>query len=137
MGVGSRKHSRAVFHGIDMFDCVLPTRGREDRIVVYNKERCYKKRPVTGKMRHHWTYFATAIPVRTIPGIPEALFVAKEILAMVLNTIHNVRFYMNLMERIRTAIQEDRFVEFRREFLDRYVQERKKILVRPAAGEAE
>jgi queuine tRNA-ribosyltransferase len=42
---------------------------------------------------------------------------AKEILAMVLNTIHNIHFYMRLMERIREAIREDRYLEFKEKFL--------------------
>ncbi len=41
-----------------------------------------------------------------------------EILAMVLNTIHNVRHYQRLMERIRQAIEENRYDAFRSQFLD-------------------
>jgi queuine tRNA-ribosyltransferase len=47
------------------------------------------------------------------------LYVAGEILAMVLNTIHNVRYYMRLMEQIRTALKEDRFLEFKNDFLNK------------------
>jgi len=47
------------------------------------------------------------------------LYVAGEILAMVLNTIHNVRYYMRLMEKIRTALKEDRFLEFKNNFLNK------------------
>lgn len=42
---------------------------------------------------------------------------AGEILAMVLNTIHNVRHYLALMERIRAAIHEDRYSAFQKQFL--------------------
>ncbi|MDQ7038243.1 MAG: tRNA-guanine transglycosylase, partial [Aquificota bacterium] len=50
------------------------------------------------------------------------LFVSEEITAYVLNTIHNLRFYMKLMERIRSAIEEGRFQEFRREFTSRFTE---------------
>lgn len=42
---------------------------------------------------------------------------SNEIQAMVLNTIHNVRHYLRLMERIREAIREDRYPAFREEFI--------------------
>ncbi|HOO52338.1 MAG TPA: tRNA-guanine transglycosylase [Alphaproteobacteria bacterium] len=44
------------------------------------------------------------------------LYLAGEILAMVLNTIHNVRYYMRLMENIRRAISENRFIKFKEDF---------------------
>lgn len=50
------------------------------------------------------------------------LFVAREILAIVLNTIHNIRFYMKLMERIRRAVREGTYAEFKRDFLGRQLQ---------------
>jgi queuine tRNA-ribosyltransferase len=43
---------------------------------------------------------------------------AKEILAMVLNTIHNVRHFMHLMERIRAAIKDGKYREFKNSFLN-------------------
>ncbi|MFH2076332.1 MAG: tRNA-guanine transglycosylase [Pseudomonadota bacterium] len=45
------------------------------------------------------------------------LYVAGEILAMVLNTIHNLRYYLRLMERIREAVREGRYWDFRKRFL--------------------
>jgi queuine tRNA-ribosyltransferase len=42
---------------------------------------------------------------------------AKEILAMVLNTIHNVRYFMHLMDRIRAAIRDGKYREFKNSFL--------------------
>jgi queuine tRNA-ribosyltransferase len=44
------------------------------------------------------------------------LYVAGEILAMILNTIHNIRHYMRLMEKIRAAINENRFLELKKDF---------------------
>lgn len=46
------------------------------------------------------------------------LFMSREILASTLNTIHNVHYYLQLMAQMRTAIEEDRFTAFRREFYD-------------------
>jgi queuine tRNA-ribosyltransferase len=48
------------------------------------------------------------------------LFRAKELLGLRLASIHNLRFVLALMERIRTSILENRFDVFRREFLDVY-----------------
>jgi queuine tRNA-ribosyltransferase len=48
------------------------------------------------------------------------LYVSGEILAMVLNTIHNLRYYLHLMERIREAIRKGRYPDFR----DRFLRER-------------
>jgi queuine tRNA-ribosyltransferase len=44
---------------------------------------------------------------------------AREILAMILNTIHNVRYYMHLMEQIREAIRGGRYADFKRTFMKR------------------
>ncbi|MEE3247089.1 MAG: tRNA-guanine transglycosylase, partial [Chloroflexota bacterium] len=48
------------------------------------------------------------------------LFRAKELLGLRLASIHNLRFVLALMERIRKAILEDRFSAFREEFMDVY-----------------
>ncbi|MCL5806949.1 MAG: tRNA-guanine transglycosylase, partial [Deltaproteobacteria bacterium] len=45
------------------------------------------------------------------------LYVAGEILAMTLNTIHNLRYYLRLIERIREAIRDERYANFRDSFL--------------------
>jgi queuine tRNA-ribosyltransferase len=47
------------------------------------------------------------------------LFIAGEILALRLNTIHNLYFYLSLMEKIREAIRENRLDSFREEFYER------------------
>jgi queuine tRNA-ribosyltransferase len=55
------------------------------------------------------------------------LYFAGEILAMVLNTIHNVRYYMRLMENIRLAIQENRFEAFKNAFLKDRTESKKHL----------
>ena len=55
------------------------------------------------------------------PGIhPEHLVKAEEILAARLISIHNIHFLQNLMKNIREAIKEDRFLEFKNEFYEKY-----------------
>jgi queuine tRNA-ribosyltransferase len=140
MGVGTPEDILdAVFHGIDMFDCVLPTRGARNGLLFTNSGKVVIK---NARYRDDASPLDESCDCYTCKNYSRAylrhLFVAKEILAMVLNTIHNVRFYMNLMERVRTAIREERFVEFRREFLNRHTGEvEEDSCVRPAAGETE
>ena len=47
------------------------------------------------------------------------LYISREILAMVLNTIHNVRFYLRFMEDMRRSIRDGEFNRFKRDFLER------------------
>ena len=119
MGVGLPEDIVAcVDHGVDLFDCVIPTRSARNGLLFTNHEKVVIK---------HARYRDDPLPVDrlcdcyTCRNYSRAylrhLFMAKEILAMVLNTIHNVRFYMRLMERIRGAIREDRYLEFKEKFL--------------------
>jgi queuine tRNA-ribosyltransferase len=119
MGVGLPEDIVAcVDHGVDLFDCVIPTRSARNGLLFTNHEKVVIK---------HARYRDDPLPVDrlcdcyTCRNYSRAylrhLFMAKEILAMVLNTIHNVRFYMRLMERIREAIREDRYLEFKEKFL--------------------
>ena len=55
-----------------------------------------------------------------ICSLARHLFRAKELLGLRLASIHNLRFVLSLMERIRAAILEDRFGAFQREFMDAY-----------------
>jgi queuine tRNA-ribosyltransferase len=119
MGVGLPEDIVAcVDHGVDLFDCVIPTRSARNGLLFTNHEKVVIK---------HARYRDDPLPIDhlcdcyTCRNYSRAylrhLFMAKEILAMVLNTIHNVRFYMRLMERIREAIWEDRYLEFKEKFL--------------------
>ena len=119
MGVGLPEDIVAcVDYGVDLFDCVIPTRSARNGLLFTNHEKVVIK---------HARYRDDPLPVDrlcdcyTCRNYSRAylrhLFMAKEILAMVLNTIHNVRFYMRLMERIREAIREDRYLEFKEKFL--------------------
>jgi queuine tRNA-ribosyltransferase len=119
MGVGLPEDIVAcVDYGVDLFDCVIPTRSARNGLLFTNHEKVVIK---------HARYRDDPLPVDrlcdcyTCRNYSRAylrhLFMAKEILAMVLNTIHNIHFYMRLMERIREAIREDRYLEFKEKFL--------------------
>jgi queuine tRNA-ribosyltransferase len=118
MGVGTPEDLvENVYRGIDMFDCVMPTRNarngtlfttfgrlsikgaryREDKDPIDSNCNCYTCQNYSRGYLNH-------------------LFRAKEITYGRLASIHNLYYYLNLMKEIRGAIKEGRFEEFRREF---------------------
>lgn len=122
MGVGSPDYLiEAVFRGIDMCDCVLPTRMARNgtaltshgRVVIKNKQ--YEK---------DFTALDSECDCYTCKNYTRAyirhLIRAGEILGARLMTIHNLRFLVRLMENVREAIKEDRLTEFRDEFYKKY-----------------
>ena len=122
MGVGTPEDLvEGVYHGIDMFDCVMPTRSARNGLLFTNGEKVVIK---NARYREDAAPIDSECDCYTCRNYSRAylrhLYVAGEILAMVLNTIHNLRHYLHLMERIRDAIREGRYVEFR----DRFLKER-------------
>ena len=125
MGVGTPEDLvDGVFHGIDMFDCVMPTRSARNGLLFTNGKKVVIK---NARYREDASPLDSECDCYTCQNYSRAylrhLFVAGEILAMVLNTIHNLRYYLHLMERIREAIREGRYPEFR----DRFLRERAAI----------
>ncbi len=121
MGVGKPEDIlEAVERGVDMFDCVVPTRNARTGTL-------YTSRGVVDIRHAKWKEdFSPLDPecdCYTCRNFTKAylrhLFVAEEITAYVLNTIHNLRFYLRLMEEIRRAIEEKRFHSFKEELLPR------------------
>ena len=111
----------AVGHGVDMFDCVIPTRHARGA-VVYSFH---------GKMRlTHRRYRRDLYPIDTsclcytCKNFSRAyirhLFDAGEMLGTTLAAIHNISFLEELMRRCRAAIAEQRFDDYRNEFFERY-----------------
>ena len=110
-----------VENGIDTFDCVTPTRiarngslyTRDSRINILN-----------AKYVNDFTKVDSECSCYTCTNFTSAylshLFRAKEMLAATLASIHNLYFIVNLVKEIRVAILEDRFFEFKKEFLGRY-----------------
>ena len=110
----------AVSCGIDMFDCVIPTRCARHGLLFTNTENVVIKNACWREDNNPIDQTCDCYTCRNYSrAYLRHLYVAGEILAMVLNTIHNVRYYMRLMEQIRTAIKEDRFLEFKNEFLNK------------------
>jgi queuine tRNA-ribosyltransferase len=118
MGVGTPEDLVfGVSQGIDMFDCVMPTRNarngwlftrfgdlklrnaafKEDTRPLDPTCNCYACRNFSRSYLHH-------------------LQKANEILGSQLNTIHNIHYYLNLMSEIRAALDQDQFPEFVKEF---------------------
>jgi queuine tRNA-ribosyltransferase len=118
MGVGTPEDLVAgVANGVDMFDCVMPTRNarngwlftrfgdlkiknaryKDDQAPLDESCTCYCCKNFSRAYLHH-------------------LHRSKEILGARLNTIHNLHYYLNLMQEIRDAIDADKFHEFRLQF---------------------
>jgi queuine tRNA-ribosyltransferase len=121
MGVGTPEDIVfGVSRGIDMFDCVIPTRCARHGLLFTNSEKIVIK---NSRWREDSHPLDETCDCYTCKNYSRAylrhLYVAGEILAMVLNTIHNVRYYMRLMEKIRAALKEDRFLEFKNNFLNK------------------
>ena len=119
MGVGTPEDLvEGVYHGIDMFDCVMPTRSARNGLLFTNGEKVVIK---NARNREDGSPVDSACDCYTCLNYSRAylrhLYVAGEILAMVLNTIHNLRYYLRLMERIREAVREGRYRDFRKRFL--------------------
>jgi len=119
MGVGTPEDIvECVYHGIDMFDCVMPTRNARNGMLFTNKGKIAIR---NARYREDNLPLDSECDCYTCRHYSRAylrhLFIAREILAIVLNTIHNVRYYMNLMEKIRNAIVRDEYETFRKHFM--------------------
>jgi queuine tRNA-ribosyltransferase len=122
MGVGTPEDLvEGVFHGIDMFDCVMPTRSARNGLLFTNGKKVVIK---NARYREDGSPLDSECDCYTCKNYSRAylrhLYVSGEILSMVLNTIHNLRHYLRLMERIREAIKEGQYPGFR----NNYVRER-------------
>ncbi len=124
MGVGYPEDVlMAVSYGIDMFDCVLPTRNArtgnvftsEGQLTYRNAENAQDDRPLDPNCD-------CKVCRRYSRAYIRHLYNQSEITGMVLATYHSVYFYQHLMRGIRKAIVEGRFEAFRKEFLERYTQ---------------
>ena len=118
MGVGAPENLiEGVLRGIDMFDCVLPTRiGRngtvftkEGKLVIRNAEYARDFRPMEeGCLCYACRNYSRAYIRHLIK--------TGEVLGIRLTTMHNIHFLTNLMAELRQAILEDRVLEFKEQF---------------------
>ena len=118
MGVGTPQDIvRGVALGIDMFDCVMPTRHARNGWLFTNQGHIVIK---NAQFRNDPQPIEPACQCYTCRNFSRAylrhLYVAKEILAAMLNTIHNLYFYLDLMSRIRKAIADNAYAPFQAQF---------------------
>lgn len=121
MGIGTPEDIlEGITAGVDLFDCVLPTRnGRNGQVFTSRGTMNLRNAP----------YAREPLPIEegclcmACSGYSRAylhhLLLAKEILGVTLTTIHNLSFYLRVMKESRAAIQEGRFGEFREETVQR------------------
>ena len=121
MGVGSPDClMEGVMRGVDMFDCVLATRvarngtcfTRDGRVIVRDSRCAEDFSPIDPECDCYVCRNYSRAYIRH-------LFKAGEVLGPRLASYHNLYFLLKLMEGARQAIEEDRFGDYRREFLDR------------------
>jgi queuine tRNA-ribosyltransferase len=120
MGVGTPADIvYGVSRGIDLFDCVIPTRSARHGLLFTNSEKIVIKNARWREDNNPLDETCDCYTCKNYSrGYLRHLYVAGEILAMILNTIHNIRHYMRLMEKIRAAISENHFGEFQKDFLN-------------------
>jgi len=137
MGLGTPAQLvELVARGVDMFDCVLPTR------VARNGTAFTRKGSISIKAG---AYKADFQPIE--PGCDcfacrhftraylRHLLNVGEILGLRMLSLHNTRMYLKVMEDVRAAIAQGSFAEFRREFAAQYVPTKKILLARAAEAE--
>ncbi|MGW8161553.1 MAG: tRNA guanosine(34) transglycosylase Tgt [Desulfobulbales bacterium] len=118
MGVGTPEDLvESVYRGIDMFDCVMPTRNARNgmlftshgRVVIKNSRYSNDPRPPDVSCGCYTCRNYSRAYLRH-------LYMTREILAYHLNTIHNLSYFVRLMESMRAAIKNDTFLQFRNDF---------------------
>ena len=124
MGVGTPRDLLAgIRAGIDMFDCVLPTRlARNGTAFTETGTMNLKNNPYRLDQRPIEEGCACDTCQTFTRGYIRHLIKAEEILGLRLITIHNLHFYLNLMQRIRDAIELGTFAQFRENFVAGYVK---------------
>lgn len=124
MGVGTPEDLvECVERGIDMFDCVMPTRHARNGMLFTSagrfsiKRTQYKSdgRPLDERCRCYTC-------LRYSRAYLRHLFMAREVLGAVLNTIHNLAYYLSLMHGMRQAIRRGEFKAFKTQFYEQRKQ---------------
>jgi len=127
MGVGGPDDLiEAVSRGIDMFDCVMPTRNARNasvftsygKVNIINAKHTLSDAPLDPECNCE---ACTKFPVAYL----RHMFKTHEILGYRLATLHNLVFIYNHMEKIRQAIAENQLEEFKKEFLSKYLEKKK------------
>ncbi len=122
MGVGTPDYLfEGVERGIDMFDCVLPTRIARNGTAMTSRGVVNIK---NAKYERDFTSLDHECDCYTCRNYSRAylrhMFKANEIMSSMLLSNHNLHFLVNTMKNIRKAIEEDRFLEYKEEFYKKY-----------------
>ena len=141
MGVGFSPSDlfEIVERGVDMFDCVSPTRmarngalfvhpqslplvgGGQEGVLTKDGEKNYRININNSQFKNDTSPIDPLCTCSTCKNYSRAyinhLFKAEELLAYRLATIHNVHFFLNLMQEIRQAIKEDKFLELKKQWV--------------------
>jgi queuine tRNA-ribosyltransferase len=117
MGIGDLLDVlEAVSAGIDMFDCVMPTRNARNGTLFTSRGRISIKREEFKKDPGQLDPDCSCYTCRNYSrAYLRHMFMSREILSMRLNTMHNLYFYMEFFRRLREAISSGRFEQFRKE----------------------
>ena len=111
----------AIYYGIDMFDCVVPARnGRNGQAFTFNGVINL----INAKFKEDFTPIEEGCDCYACKnhtkGYIRHLFNVNEILALRLVSLHNINFYVKLINSARGAILEDRYDQFRKDFEQKY-----------------
>jgi len=120
MGVGTPEDLiESVARGVDMFDCVLPTRnGRNGQAFTSRGKVNIKNARFATDTRPLDEQCSCAVCRRHSRAFIRHLYLAGEMLASILLTHHNLAFFLDTMRRVRQAIRSGQFAKFRREFTE-------------------
>jgi queuine tRNA-ribosyltransferase len=137
MGLGTPAQLvELVARGVDMFDCVLPTRvarngtafTRKGSISIKGGAQKAEFRPIEEDCDCFACRNFTRAYLRHLLNV-------NEILGLRMLSVHNTRMFIRVMEDVRAAIASGTFAEFRRTFAESYVPTRRVLLARAAAGD--
>ena len=120
MGVGRPENIlEGIARGIDMFDCVMPTRNARNAYLFTSKGYIPMR---NASWKEDFTPVDKNCDCYTCQNFTRAylrhLFTANEILALQLSTIHNLRFYMNLVDTAREKIESGEFFEWKNKIVN-------------------
>jgi queuine tRNA-ribosyltransferase len=119
MGVGTPEDLlEAVSHGVDMFDCVMPTRnGRTGSAFTTNGKINIRNAKFADDSSALDENCPCSVCKRYSKAYLRHLYQANEMLAAMLISHHNLAFFLNLMKQVREAIKAGNFTNFKRDFL--------------------
>ena len=125
MGVGTPEDILdAVAKGMDMFDCIIPTRQARNGSLFTSKGKVVIKNSKYVKDESPADIDCSCYTCRNYSrAYLRHLYMSKEILSLRLNTIHNLHFYLGLMKEIRSAIKKDSLESMVKEYKEAYETE--------------